>query len=75
MTVRVTNVARCSDPPIGLTRLGRVWFMGKPRDEARRQDEVCNRNMCSLANNFVDFGLTVFVDTVVAEAQPRHISA
>jgi predicted kinase len=46
---------------------GRVWFMGKPRDEARRQDELCNRNMCSLANNFVDFGFTVFMDTVVAD--------
>jgi predicted kinase len=46
---------------------GRVWFMGKPRDEARRQDELCNRNMCSLATNFVDFGFTVFMDTVVAD--------
>jgi len=46
---------------------GRVWFMGKPRDEARRQDELCNRNMCSLANNFVDFGFTVLMDTVVAD--------
>jgi hypothetical protein len=46
---------------------GRVWFMGTPRDEARRQDELCNRNMCSLANNFVDFGFTVLMDTVVAD--------
>ena len=46
---------------------GRVWFMGEPRDEARRQDELCNRNMCSLANNFVDYGFTVFMDTVVAD--------
>jgi predicted kinase len=46
---------------------GRVWFMGKPRDEARRQDELCNRNICSLANNFVDYGFTVFMDTVVAD--------
>jgi chloramphenicol 3-O-phosphotransferase len=41
--------------------------MGTPRDEARRQDELCNRNMCSLANNFVDFGFTVLMDTVVAD--------
>jgi chloramphenicol 3-O-phosphotransferase len=46
---------------------GRVWFMGEPRDEARRQDELCNRNMCSLANNFVDLGFTVLMDTVVAD--------
>ncbi len=46
---------------------GRVWFMGEPRDEALRQDELCNRNMCSLAANFVDFGFTVFMDTVVAD--------
>ena len=46
---------------------GRVWFMGEPADEALRQDELCNRNMCSLANNFVDFGFTVFMDTVVAD--------
>ena len=25
--------------------------------EALQQDELCNRNMCALANNFVDFGL------------------
>ncbi len=31
-----------------------------------RQDELCNRNMCSLTNNFIDFGFTVLMDTVVA---------
>src|SRR5690349_16937198 len=46
---------------------GRVWFMGEPADEALRQDELCNRNMCLLANNFVDFGFTVLMDTVVAD--------
>ena len=46
---------------------GRVGFMGEPADEALRQDELCNRNMCSLANNFVDFGFTVLMDTVVAD--------
>ena len=38
---------------------GFVWFMGKPTEEALRQDELCNRNMCCLANNFIDFGFTV----------------
>ena len=46
---------------------GRVWFMGEPKDEALRQDELCNRNMCALAANFVDAGFTVFIDTVVAD--------
>jgi predicted kinase len=50
-----------------MIRSGRVWFMGTPKEEALRQDELCNRNMCSLANNFVDFGFTVLVDTVVAD--------
>src|SRR6185437_43309 len=44
-----------------------VWFMGEPRDEARRQYELCKRNMCALANNFVDYGFTVFMDTVVQD--------
>jgi len=46
---------------------GRVWFMGHPRHEALHQYELCERNMCALANNFVDFGFTVFMDTVVQD--------
>jgi predicted kinase len=46
---------------------GAVWFMGEPRDEAARQYELCKRNMCALANNFADFGFTVFMDTVVQD--------
>jgi len=46
---------------------GGVWFMGMPRDEALRQYELCKRNMCALANNFVDFGFTVLMDTVVQD--------
>ena len=38
-----------------MIRSGFVWFMGKPSNEALRQDELCNRNMCALANNFSDF--------------------
>ena len=50
-----------------MIRSGYVGFMSKPTDEALRQDELCNRNMCSLANNFVDFGFTVLMDTVIAD--------
>jgi predicted kinase len=46
---------------------GRVWFAGDPPEEAARQVELCHRNMCSLAANFVDFGFTVLMDTVVAD--------
>jgi hypothetical protein len=41
--------------------------MGRPTAEALRQDELCNRNICALANNFVDFGFTVLIDTVLAD--------
>ncbi len=50
-----------------MIRSGFVWFMGQPSKEALRHDELCNRNMCSLANNFVDFGFTVLMDTVLAD--------
>src|ERR1043165_8640422 len=46
---------------------GGVWFLGSPKDEALRQYELCKRNMCALADNFVDFGFTVFMDTVVQD--------
>src|SRR3954466_1790986 len=48
-----------------LFRSGSVGFMGAPTSEALRQDELCNRNVCALANNFVDFGFTVFLDMVL----------
>jgi predicted kinase len=50
-----------------MIRSGAVWFMGEPRDEALRQYELGRRNLCALANNFVDFGFTVFMDTVVQD--------
>lgn len=50
-----------------MVKSGYVGWMGKPAKEALRQDELCNRNMCSLANNFIDFGFTVLMDTVLAD--------
>lgn len=44
-----------------------IGSMGKPSNEALRQDELCNRNMCALAKNFVDVGFTVLLDTVLAD--------
>lgn len=51
----------------GMVHSGRVWFPGDPRHEALLQDELCNRNTCTLANSFVDAGFTVLMDTVVAD--------
>ncbi len=50
-----------------MIRSGFVWFMSHPTEEALRHDELCNRNMCSLANNFIDFGFTVLMDTVLVD--------
>src|SRR3954470_7851961 len=50
-----------------MIRSGSVSFLGPPVEEALRQDELCNRNMCSLANNFIDFGFTALMDTVLAD--------
>jgi hypothetical protein len=50
-----------------MVRSGSVGFMGKPTSEALRQDELCDRNVCALANNFIDFGFTVFLDMVIVD--------
>jgi predicted kinase len=50
-----------------MIKSGYVGWMDEPADEALRQDELCNRNLCALANNFVDAGFTVLMDTVLAD--------
>ena len=50
-----------------MIKSGYVGWMSKPVGEALHQDELCNRNMCALANNFIDFGFTVMLDTVLAD--------
>ncbi|NUR92758.1 MAG: AAA family ATPase [Nonomuraea sp.] len=44
---------------------GRLGALGKPPDEAARQVELCNRNLCTLANNFSDAGFTPVIDWVI----------
>ena len=62
------KAARVSgDDMIQMIKSGGVGWMSKPADEALRQDELCNRNMCALADNFIDFGFTVLMDTVLAD--------
>lgn len=46
---------------------GHVWALGEPADEAARQVELCNRNLCTLANNFSDAGFTPVIDTVIPD--------
>jgi predicted kinase len=48
-----------------LIHSGRVWRLGAPTDEAERQAELCDRNLCCLANNLVDSGFTVLIDHLV----------
>jgi predicted kinase len=50
-----------------MIRSGGVNWMDEPAAEALRQDQLCNRNLCALAANFVDFGFVVLMDTVVAD--------
>lgn len=46
---------------------GRVWALGEPADEAVRQVELCNRNLCDLAANFTDAGFTAVIDWVIPD--------
>ncbi|MFD5407505.1 adenylyl-sulfate kinase [Streptomyces griseorubiginosus] len=46
---------------------GHVWALGEPADEAARQVELCNRNLCTLANNFSDAGFTPVIDWVIPD--------
>lgn len=46
---------------------GRVWALGEPADEAARQVELCNRNLCALAANFADAGFTPLIDWIVPD--------
>jgi hypothetical protein len=44
---------------------GRIWALGEPADEAARQVELCNRNLCALAANFADADFTALIDWIV----------
>ncbi|MGN9760139.1 AAA family ATPase [Streptomyces sp. SD31] len=46
---------------------GHVWALGEPADEAARQVELCNRNLCTLANNSSDAGFTPVIDWVIPD--------
>lgn len=44
---------------------GGVWALGEPADEAARQVELGNRNLCALAGHFAAAGFTPVIDTVI----------
>lgn len=44
---------------------GFVWALGEPADEAARQVDVCDRNLCSLATNVAEAGFQPIIDTVI----------
>ncbi|WP_211207297.1 phosphotransferase [Stackebrandtia nassauensis] len=59
-----------------ITRLivsGRVGFNEEPAEEATRQVELGNRNLCALAANFADTGFTSFIDTVIPTREQLNL--
>jgi len=46
---------------------GHVWALGEPAEEAARQVELCNRNLCELAANFADAGFTPVIDWMIPD--------
>lgn len=50
-----------------LTVSGFVWALGEPAEEAALQVEHCNRNLCSLAANYVDAGFTAVIDCIIPD--------
>lgn len=67
---RMTRSARLAGDFIStLVVGGRVWALGEPADEAARQVELCNRNLCMLANNFSDAGFMPVIDWVIPDRE------
>lgn len=63
---RLSRSARLDGDQVSrLVVSGHVWALGEPADEARRQVELCNRNLCTLADNFAEAGFTPVIDWVV----------
>jgi hypothetical protein len=51
----------------GMILAGRVWALGEPADEAARQVELGDRDLCALAANFADAGFAPVIDWVVPD--------
>lgn len=48
---------------------GRVWALGEPRDEARRQVQLGNANLISLARNCADARFTPVIDWIIPDQE------
>lgn len=44
---------------------GWVWALGEPADEAARQVDLGDRNLCTLAANFADASFQPIIDAVI----------
>jgi len=52
-----------------LVTSGYVWPLGEPADEAARQVQLLNTNLCSLATNFAEAGFTPVIDFVLPDGE------
>lgn len=65
---RLPKAARLSgDVVAGMILGGRVWALGEPAVEARRQVELTNRNLAMLANSVTSAGSTAVIETVILD--------
>ncbi|QRX90707.1 AAA family ATPase [Streptomyces noursei] len=48
---------------------GRVGFLGRPAEESRRQLLLCARNMCALADNFVEHGIFPIIEYAITDRE------
>lgn len=46
---------------------GAVWPLGQPASDARRQIDLCYRNLAALATNFSDAGFVTIIDCVLPD--------
>ncbi|WP_245715185.1 AAA family ATPase [Nocardioides szechwanensis] len=46
---------------------GRVGPLDRPAAEAARQVQLCNENLCALAANFADAGITPVIDWIIPD--------
>lgn len=68
LALTLPSAARISgDVVSGMILGGRVWALGEPAEEARRQVDLTNQNMALLANSFTAAGFTAVIETVIPD--------
>lgn len=67
---RMPRAARLSaDTVAAMLVSGRVWALGEPADEARRQVRLAHTNLGSLARNTIDAGFAAVIDAVIPDGE------